>query len=259
MRLASPFHIIAHRGASGYAPENTMASFRRAVEMGATEVETDVAFTRGGELILFHDETLERTTNGSGLPEDYLLAELLELDAGAWHDPMLHWDRDYAGERLITLGQLFDAFGTSLTYHVELKKPMPGLVEEVVACIQHHDLAERVYLFSIVDEDGLKLAKRLEPRLRIAWAPEDLLRSDPPEAVRRCARNGFSMITMNASNQSRELVDLAHSLGMEARSSGISSRDKMIAAAEIGCNGMTINWPDWLMEYVREAGGTAAE
>ena len=254
MRLASPFHIIAHRGASGYAPENTMASFRRAIAVGATEVETDVAFTKDGGLILFHDETLERTTNGTGLPEDHTLAELLELDAGSWHDPKLSWDRSYAGEKLITLQQLFAEFGDTLTYHVELKKPMPGLVEAVVDCIARFDLAERIYLFSIVDEEGLKRAKHLEPRLRIAWAPEDILRTDPAEAVRRCARNGFSMITLNATNQSREVVDLAHSLGLEARSSGISSREKMIAAAEIGCNGMTINRPDWLIEYVEERG-----
>lgn len=254
MPLASPFHIIAHRGASGYAPENTMASFRRAVAMGATEVETDVAFTSDGGLILFHDETLERTTNGAGLPEDHTLAELLELDAGSWHDPKLNWDRPYAGEKLITLQQLFAEFGDTLTYHVELKKPMPGLVEAVVGCIAEFGLAEQVYLFSIADEVGLKHAKQLEPRLRIAWAPEELLRTDPKEAVRRCARNNFSMITLNATNQSREIVDLAHALGLEARSSGISSREKMVAAAELGCNGMTINWPDWLMEYVRQQG-----
>ena len=115
MPLASPFHIIAHRGASGYAPENTMASFRRAVDLGATEVETDVAFTRDGELLLFHDETLERTTNGSGLPEDHTLAQLLELDAGSWHDPRLNWDLEYAGEKLIRLGQLFDELCDTLS------------------------------------------------------------------------------------------------------------------------------------------------
>jgi len=252
MPLASPFHIIAHRGASGYAPENTMASFRCAVALGATEVETDVAFTKDGGLILFHDDTLERTTNGTGLPEDYTLAELLELDAGSWNDPKLSWDRSYAGEKLITLQQLFSEFGDALTYHVELKKPMPGLVEAVVECIAEFSLADHVYLFSIVDEAGLKRAKQLEPRLRIAWAPEELLRTDPTEAVQRCARNNFSMITLNATNQSREIVVLAQSLGLEARSSGISSREKMIAAAELGCNGMTINWPDWLMDYVRQ-------
>jgi glycerophosphoryl diester phosphodiesterase len=229
-----------------------MAAFERAVAMGATEVETDVAFTRDGRLLLFHDDTLERTTNGTGLPEDLTLAELLELDAGSWHDPRLDWDRNYAGEKLITLEQLLDRFGTALTYHIELKKPMPGLPEAVVAALQKRDLADRAFLFSIADEQGLKRAKALEPRLRIAWAPEELLATDPRAAVERCVANGFDMITLNASNQTRDLVEYAHRLGIEARSSGISTRDKMVTAAEIGCNGMTINWPDWLLDYVRD-------
>ncbi len=185
------------------------------------------------------------------MPEDFTLAELQQLDAGSWHDPKLSWDRDYAGERLITLDDLLDTFGTSLTYHLELKKPMPGLPEAVVAALQSRGLAGQAFLFSIEDEAGLKRAKALEPRLRIAWAPEDLLRTDPRGAVERCADNGFSMITLNARNQSRDIVDLAHGLGLEARSSGIASREDMIAAAELGCNGMTINWPDWLIDYVR--------
>ena len=252
MTLAEPFRIIAHRGASGYAPENTMVAFERAVVMGATEVETDVAFTKDGRLLLFHDDTLERTTNGAGLPEDFTLDELLELDAGSWHDPRLHWDRDYGGEKLITLEQLLDRFGAALTYHIELKKPMPGLPEAVVAALQARGLVEHAFMFSILDEAGLKRAKALEPRVRIAWAPEELLAADPYGAVERCVANGFSMITLNSTNQTREVVELAHRLGIEARSSGISSREKMIAAAELRCNGMTINWPDWLLQYVRE-------
>ena len=256
--LAQPFRIIAHRGASGYAPENTMAAFERAVAMGATEVETDVAFTKDGRLLLFHDNTLERTTNGRGLPEDFTLEELLELDAGSWHDPRLNWDRSYAGEKLITLEQLLDRFGATLTYHIELKKPMPGLPEAVVQALQVRNLAERAFLFSIEDEAGLKRAKALEPRLRIAWAPEALLDADPRAAVERCVANGFSMITLNAGNQTREQVQYAHDLGIEARSSGISSREKMVAAAQLGCNGMTINWPDWLLAYVAQAEGEAS-
>ncbi len=251
-KLANPFRIIAHRGASGYAPENTMAAFARAVEMGATEIETDVALTRDGKLLLFHDNTLERTTNGTGLPENYTLEELKELDAGSWHDPALSWDRDYRGERLISLEELLDTFGQSLTYHVELKKPMPGLVPAVVEAIEDRGLIDRVFLCSVENEVGLKEAQTLSPGLRIAWAPALLLKDVPRRAVERCAANGFAMITLNATNQSPELVQLAHGLGIEARSSGISNRQKMIAAAEIGCNGMTINWPDWLMDYVKE-------
>jgi glycerophosphoryl diester phosphodiesterase len=251
MELADPFRIIAHRGASGYAPENTMAAFSRAAEMGATEVETDVSLTRDGQLLLLHDDTLDRTTNGAGRPEDFTLRELKELDAGSWTDPRLSWDRAYRGETLITLDELFEAFGKRLTYHVELKKPMPGLVEAVIQAVTKRDLVGKVFICAIENEAGLKQALRLAPDIRIAWAPEAGLRDDGPAAVRRCAANGFAMITLNGRSQSRELVELAHALGIEARSSGIGSREQMIAAAELGCNGMTINWPDWLIDYVR--------
>jgi glycerophosphoryl diester phosphodiesterase len=258
MALADPFRIIAHRGASGYAPENTMAAFARAVEMGATEVETDVSLTRDGQLLLLHDDTLDRTTNGAGLPEDFTLAQLKEFDAGSWSDPRLSWDRDYRGEKLITLDELLDAFGPSLTYHVELKKPMPGLVERVVEAVKDRNLVANVFIFAVENEAGLKQALQLAPDIRIAWAPEAGLRDDGPAAVRQCAANGFAMVTLNSRNQSRALVELAHSLGIEARSSGIASREQMIAAAELGCNGMTINWPDWLIDYVREHAAKSA-
>ena len=250
--LATPFHVIAHRGASGYAPENTMAAFERAVAMGAREVETDVSLTRDGRILLLHDDTLDRTTNGKGLADDFALAELKQLDAGSWYDPKLSWDRDYRGEKLITLDELLDRFGSGLVYHIELKKPQPGLVEAVANAVATRGLIDKVFVFAVEQEDALKQMLGLLPSVRIAWAPEALLRENPERAVRACAGNGFAMIVLNASNQSKALVELAHALGIEARSSGISSREKMITAAEIGCNGMTINWPDWLLDYVRE-------
>ena len=84
---ADPFRVIGHRGASAYAPENTMAAFKKAVEIGVAEVETDVRFTKDGKLLLFHDPTLDRTTGGSGLPSDFTLEELKRLDAGSWMKP----------------------------------------------------------------------------------------------------------------------------------------------------------------------------
>src|SRR5258707_687344 len=129
---------------------------------------------------------------------------------------------------------------------------MPGLVPAVVRAITDRGLADYVWLFAVEQGAELKQAMAFCSKLRIAWAPEGLLRSDPRRAVETCAANGFSMITLNARNQSEEVVRLAHSLGIEARSSGISSREKMIKAIEIGCNGMTINWPDWLIDYVAD-------
>src|SRR5438105_2353760 len=74
--------VVGHRGAMGYCPENTMASFERALALGADWIELDVHLSRDGELIVIHDETLDRTTNGHGLVRDHTLAELKQLDAG---------------------------------------------------------------------------------------------------------------------------------------------------------------------------------
>lgn len=253
-----PMRIIAHRGASGYAPENTIAAYRRAVEMGAVEVETDVGFTKDRRLLLFHDDMLERTTNGNGRPEDFTLEELKRLDAGSWWDPRkprpawepeLTWDRDYQGEKLITLEELLDEFGDTLTYHVEIKRPAPGLVPEVLKAIQERGLLDRVFISAIDDDQSLLEALRVQPSIRVAPTPVAALKRKGPEAIVECARYGSAMVVLASFNHTRELVRLAHDLGMEARSSGIRTREQMVEAVEIGCNGMTINWPDWLMDY----------
>ena len=79
--------IIAHRGASGHAPENTLAAFKRAVELGAGFIETDLRLTRDARFVAIHDSTLERSTNGHGAVHDFTLAELRKVDAGRWYRP----------------------------------------------------------------------------------------------------------------------------------------------------------------------------
>lgn len=249
-----PFHIIAHRGASAYAPENTMAAFRKAADMGAPEVETDVCFTRDEKVLLFHDRTLDRTTDGSGSPADYTLAELKELDAGSWLDPRDHpdfdWATDYSGERLITLDELLTEFGETFTYHVEIKAGTEALVDAAIAAIRRHGLVDRVFIAAIDDEISLARAKQVEPGIRTALALTRLLEERGLRAIAAAAEAGHDMINLNASNQSVERVDVGHDLGLEVRSSGIRNRADMAEAVRIGCNGMTINWPDWLIDHV---------
>src|SRR5579864_1864121 len=93
--------VIAHRGASGHAPENTLASFRRAVELGATFIETDLRLSRDARFVAIHDGTLDRTTNGRGLVRDFTLDQLRELDAGSSFAP------EFAGERIPTIEEIF--------------------------------------------------------------------------------------------------------------------------------------------------------
>src|SRR5207244_11521683 len=92
--------VIAHRGASGHAPENTMAAFRKAVAQGATFIETDLQLSRDAHFVAIHDGTVNRTTNGRGAVHDLTLVELRELDAGSW------FGSEVSGERIPTLEEI---------------------------------------------------------------------------------------------------------------------------------------------------------
>jgi glycerophosphoryl diester phosphodiesterase len=107
--------VIAHRGASAYAPENTLASFRQAVEMKADWFELDCTLTRDGEVIVIHDDKVDRTTNGKGAVRTLSLEEIKKLDAGSWKDPQ------FAGERLPTLGEALDTAQGHTGVYIEIK------------------------------------------------------------------------------------------------------------------------------------------
>jgi len=137
---------LAHRGANTEAPENTMAAFRKAVEVGATGLEFDVQLSKDGAVVVIHDEKLERTTNGSGLVKDYTLEELQRLDAGTW------FDEEFAGEKMPTLDQILDEFAsTELIFNIELKSGIvlyPGLEEKVIEEVKRRNLTDQVVLSS---------------------------------------------------------------------------------------------------------------
>ena len=110
MKLAyqNPIPVAAHRGNAAYFPENTMASFRSAAELKPDMIETDVHMTRDGELILMHDHTVDRTTNGTGLIREKTLAEMRALDAGSWKD------ETFRGEKVPTFREFLEYFSSIL-------------------------------------------------------------------------------------------------------------------------------------------------
>ena len=108
--------LIAHRGASGHAPENTLASFKKAVSLGAAFIETDLQLTRDARLVAIHDERVNRTTNGKGSVHDMTLADLRRLDAGSW------FGSEFAGERIPTLEEILEfAKKYDVVFYLELK------------------------------------------------------------------------------------------------------------------------------------------
>ena len=107
------FQVIAHRGASGHAPESTLAAYELAHRWGVDYLELDAQLSADGEVVLFHDDTLERTSDGEGHIHDYTLAELKTLDTGTWFHEA-HPERteeEYRGAQILTLDELFDHFG----------------------------------------------------------------------------------------------------------------------------------------------------
>lgn len=157
--------VIAHRGASAYAPENTLIAFAKAAQLGAHWIEFDVMQASCGELIVFHDETLERTTNGCGEIIKYPYAFLQTLDAGAWFDPK------FSGEKIPTLAQVFDFLNHQLNANVELKA-LPGLEELLVKrmseeiLMRYGDEAKNI-LFSSFSIDALYLLRQFLPKAQL--------------------------------------------------------------------------------------------
>src|SRR5262245_14980881 len=107
--------VIAHRGASSYAPENALAAFDLALDMGARHLEFDVQASADGHLVVIHDDTLARTTNGTGAVSGLTLDALRSLDAGAWFRP------EFAGERIPLLTEVLERYGGRAHLHLEIK------------------------------------------------------------------------------------------------------------------------------------------
>jgi len=150
---------LAHRGASAYAPENTLAAFRLAAEMGADGIELDAKLSLDGEVVVMHDATIDRTTDGSGRIVDLPLADLKRLDAGS------KFDTKFAGEPVPTLEEVFDSVADRLLINVELTNYndlRDGLEYKVVELIERRGLADRVMVSSF-SPLNLRHVKRAAP------------------------------------------------------------------------------------------------
>lgn len=138
--------IFAHRGASGNYPENTMIAFEKAGEFGANGIETDVHMTKDGQLVLIHDETVDRTTNGKGFIKDYNYSEIESLDAGMW------FNKRFKGEKIPKLEELIMMIkNRNIILNIELKNNIviyEGIERKVIELIEKHDVVDKVIISS---------------------------------------------------------------------------------------------------------------
>jgi glycerophosphoryl diester phosphodiesterase len=234
--------LIAHRGGSLEAPENTMAAFRHAIEIGMKYVELDVQLTRDGEMVVIHDETLDRTTDGSGAVQDYTLEELREFDAG------IKFSEEFRGERIPTVREVMELCtlrGVGVV--VEIKEPgiNKGVEEKLAGLLGEMWMrgAENIWCISF-DHDAIRRMRELDASLPLGflyeWNTPNFVSAD--EAVQAVCPYFASALA------NPEQVAEAHRLGKFVLVYTVNEAEHMRALVAAGIDGMVSDRPSLLLE-----------
>ena len=246
--MRSPW-IIAHRGASGYTPENTMAAFERAVQLGAGFIETDLHLTRDARFVAIHDDTLERTSNGRGLVRDHTLAELRALDVGLWYD------RQFAGERIPTLEEIL-AFARQhdVIFYLEIKHGAAwGMHHTLVGALQSAENAARTVVISF-DASTLAPLPKLDPGIMMGLLADH----SQPDLVHSATELGARQICPRVNLITQELVDRAHAADLQVVAWTVNDPDQMRSLIQTGIDGIMTDRPDRLRAVVEDLSSDAA-
>lgn len=256
--------VIAHRGASGLAPEHTRASFELAVALGVDYIEQDLQLTADGVLVILHDETLERTARGpaedcTGPVRSRTLAELERCDFGAWFDERAPEAAPrFVDERILTLDALFARFGRSVRYYIETKHPehAPGMEEALIALLAEHDLLPsrrdpwRVIVQSFSPE-SLKHVQALSPDLpRVQLVHGEL--GAPLETVFAAVAAYAVGIAPHRSQVDADFLAGARRHGLAVHAYTVNETDEMRRLLDLGVDGLFTDRPDRMIELLEE-------
>jgi glycerophosphoryl diester phosphodiesterase len=239
-------YVIGHRGAAGYAPENTMVSFERGIALRADAIELDVHPTKDGHLVVIHDPTLERTTNGKGFVAEHTLDQLRALDAGAWFDP------SFAGERIPTLREVLEWAHGRTKVVIEIKQgPIfyPNVEKLLLRELDAMQMRDDVLVISF-DHWSVRRIKELAPDIvtGVLYAG----RLIDPVAIAKAA-NADSLLPYWAL-LTKEEVDRAHDAGLLVSPWGGPEQDYRFILAT-GVDAVAADFPDRPRLVLEEQGG----
>ena len=225
--------VWGHRGASEHAPENTIPAIELALAQGADGVEIDVQLTRDDEVVVIHDETLERTTDGRGWVADHSFDDLLALDASAGHE-------GFSGVRIPTLADVLAATGDALV-NIELKNseiPYKGLEERVLEIVAEHGAADRVVLSSF-NHYSLRHLRELGTAMPLGVLYSDVLFRPWSYA----AKLGVQAVHPPLRSTRRRLVEECHARGLAVNVWTVNAPDDIRRLADIGVDAIMTDDP----------------
>ncbi|MFH1366455.1 MAG: glycerophosphodiester phosphodiesterase family protein [Patescibacteria group bacterium] len=219
---------IGHRGAAGYAPENTLASFKKALELNVDMIEFDVYICKTGEIVVIHDDTLDRTTKGQGLVWEKTFDELMALNAGQ-------------DEKIPTLQETLDLIDKKVSVNIELKGP--NTAKPIAEALKEY-LAKgwniNYFLVSSFNLKELELFHQLLPDIKIAA----LIENEPADLKIFIKDKGYSAINPGLKFVTQELVDQIHKLGLKVFVWTVNEKEDIERMKQWGVNGVFSNYPD---------------
>lgn len=234
---------VAHRGASGYAPENTIAAFDKAVEMKADYIEIDVQRSKDGELVVIHDTTVDRTTDGSGPVQSLTYNELRNLDAGSFKGT------EFAGEKIPSFDEILDRYHGKTGILIELKAPelYPGIEESVALELKERNLDkpqnEKIIIQSF-NFESMKKMNDLLPKVPIGVLTSSRLHTTQ-QALKEFStyadyfNPSYTIVT-------KELVNQVHEEGMKIQSWTVRSQDTADFLLKMQVDGIITDYPDYV-------------
>jgi glycerophosphoryl diester phosphodiesterase len=241
------FLRVAHRGASGYAPENTMEAFSLAIDQGADVIELDVHLTRDDEVVVLHDARVDRTTNGRGDVAALTAAEVASLDAGSW------FGEPWRSARIPTLREVLTRFAGQAWIDIELKAGITmGFAEDpavtiplarrVLEVVEQAGTLERVVISGFA-ATALTWLRTTRPGMATQWA---VVSTDITADAAFAARGGFDVISPQAYAASERNVTLAHEAGLAVHIYAGDSEETMARLITLGVDAVKTGRPDRL-------------
>ena len=235
--MATPPLVVGHRGWMDTYPENTLASLRAGVELGCDAIEFDLHLSRDGRVVVIHDPTVSRTTNGRGSVHDKTLAELKRLDAGSWFDPR------FRGERIPTLEEALGVAPRNVVLYAEVKDCRPQMVERLVPLVR--PLADQVVVHSF-DADFIERFRKAVPSVRTGL----LGHVDKADLLAEARRIGCHGIHPCMENLTRETVAAWQAAGFSVLVWTVHNEADARQAMTLGPDAIGANCPDVLLRLL---------
>ena len=231
-----PWIRIAHRGASGTAPENTLSAFKKALEIGVDAVELDLHGTADGEVVGIHDSTLDRTTNLRGSVNQATLEAIKCADAGGW------FDAEFAGEPVPTLEEALECIAQETIAVLEIKDPL--IAEAVVAKIHKTDTLNLTVVISF-HTTVLQTIRALEPRIPTGWLIGNHNKHlSPIHLCQQLGELGSSLLNVNHQLITAEFAYEVQRRGIALWCWTVDDITRIREMKDFGVQGITSNYPE---------------